>query len=180
MARRNNVIRYSRDYRRSRKFDMGLPKHKPPKPHGPLSGKGIKVILLLLFAIVIYGPLGDTLNGWIKPHKGCRVTKIIDGDTIRMNCPVGGEQSGRLLGFDTPELFSPKCLSETISALSATYYLRWLLFSAGEISALPNGEDRYGRTLTRLLVDGEPIAEKMINAGHARAYDGGIRTGWCT
>jgi len=30
-----------------------------------------------------------------------------------------------------------------------------------------------------VVVDGAPVAETMIAAGHARPYDGGRRQGWC-
>ena len=36
-----------------------------------------------------------------------------------------------------------------------------------------------GRVVARVVVDGEDLAEELIIAGLARAYDGGQRQGWC-
>ncbi len=36
-----------------------------------------------------------------------------------------------------------------------------------------------GRVVARVVVDGEDLAEELIIAGLAHAYDGGQREGWC-
>ena len=43
------------------------------------------------------------------PGDGCRVTYVVDGDTVHLACPETGEVKARLLGFDTPEVYSPGC-----------------------------------------------------------------------
>ena len=138
----------------------------------------LKWMLFGLVALIMAQPLGDIVNGYLTPHDGCRVIGIVDGDTIRMICPESGYRTGRLLGFDTPELRAA-CLSEAVQAQAATLYLRRLLWQARHVSALVEGEDRYGRALVLLRADGQGVAGPMVEAGLARRYDGGPRAGWC-
>ncbi|MBV1868665.1 MAG: thermonuclease family protein [Marinosulfonomonas sp.] len=118
------------------------------------------------------------MNGLIKPHKGCRIVGVTDGDTVRMICPLTGFEKGRILGFDTPEM-KARCLSELFKAVAASYYLRWTLLKAKQINALPRDRDKYGRRLVFVNVDDRPISRVMINSGLARSYSGGQRLGWC-
>ncbi len=110
----------------------------------------------------------------------CRVISVTDGDTVRLFCTSGGLVDARLLGFDTPELFSPNCASELSAAYAAKWGLRQAIWSADSVKIARQGLDRYGRTLTRVWVDDEDLAQVMIAAGHARPYGGGERRSWCT
>lgn len=41
----------------------------------------------------------------------CQVSKIVDGDTLHLTCG-GVRHKVRLMGYDTPEIFHPKCAAE--------------------------------------------------------------------
>lgn len=110
---------------------------------------------------------------------GCRVTEFVDGDTVTLSCPNRAAERARLTGFDTPELFSPKCSGERDAASQAKRHLGRLVDDADRLGVLRQGHDRYGRALVALSVDGRPVAREMIAAGLARPYDGGRRDGWC-
>ncbi|WP_175570436.1 thermonuclease family protein [Vannielia litorea] len=127
---------------------------------------------------VLLAPVVDVAQAYVKPRDGCRVVGIIDGDTVRMICRGEGLVSGRLLGFDTPEI-SARCMSEAGRAWMATQYLRWRVWSGWRIAAPMGEKDRYGRVLVRMTIDGEPVARMMIARGLARTYEGGWRAGWC-
>ena len=107
----------------------------------------------------------------------CSVIRVIDGDTADLDCGAGVERV-RLVGFDTPEKGGARCRDEYQRALAAERHLRGLL-SAGEVRAERQGVDRYGRVLARVSAGGEDVAAAMIAGGHARAYAGGVRQGWC-
>lgn len=183
MTRRRNsqqgkVLPFRRGARRHPKWDLGTPPGRPRRPRQNWRGRfGLGVAVLTLGSVAL-PPVGDAINGFVKPKEGCRVVGIIDGDTVRLLCPGKGVISGRVVGYDTPEK-KARCLSEFLAALSATQYLRWILWSGAQISARTQGEDRYGRALTMLSVDGQNVAERMVGAGLARRYDGGQRQGWC-
>ncbi len=178
--RRPKVVAFSRDYRRPPRWNMGLPPRTlQRRPHGPLSGPAIKIVLGAIGLLILIGPTGDFLNGWAKASTACRVSSVIDGDTVRISCPGRAMPSGRILGYDTPELFSPRCVSEFWRAVGSTFALRWLLLQAGGISVVAQGRDRYDRALVRLRVDGQDIARPMIAGGWGRSYSGGPRGSWC-
>ena len=66
------------------------------------------IAALIIAAPEILGYLGVKISG----STGCNVVRVVDGDTVRAFCPGRGFISVRLLGYDTPEVYSPKCISE--------------------------------------------------------------------
>ena len=83
------------------------------------------------------------------------------------------------MGFDTPEVFSPKCDAELALGNRATQALERRVNASREVQVAFHGTDRYGRRLARLSLDGTDVAQPLIAAGLARPYDGGRRAGWC-
>ncbi len=141
------------------------------------------VIGLALAGLVLVPTIADLVNAAMKPVASaegeCRILRVVDGDTLSLICPEEGMQSARLLGFDTPEKYSPKCLGEFLAAERASWHLRALIQGADRLSLTQEGTDQYGRALVRLELDGVDVARLMIRAGHARQYGGGLRGGWC-
>jgi endonuclease YncB( thermonuclease family) len=126
---------------------------------------------LLLLALVRLADSG-------APVTGCRVGSVYDGDTVALICG-DLERSARIVGLDAPEASAPRCAAERLAAQRATAALRQMVLAAAKVEVTELGKDRYGRTLIRLWLDGQDVAVLMIAAGHARAYDGGARAGWC-
>jgi endonuclease YncB( thermonuclease family) len=144
----------------------------------------LKAVIAIAALGLVVLPLGaDAVNAVLKPVRGdagaCRVLSVIDGDTLSIWCAETGIQRARLTGFDTPELFSPGCASEFLAAQRATWALRGLIFSADRVAISIRGRDRYDRALASLRIEGSDVAARMIAMGHARAYQGGVRQGWC-
>ena len=179
--RRNNVVRYSRDYRRPPKWNMGLPprRNRLADPRFFLRA----VIGLAAAGLVILPGIADATLSVLRPlaaeDENCRIYQVVDGDTVRMWCPDRGNVRARLTGFDTPELFSPECAAELAAAMQAKWALRRALWQADEVRITREGTDRYGRTLIAAYIDDTPLARRMIADGHARIYGGGIRQTWC-
>jgi micrococcal nuclease len=131
--------------------------------------------------------IGLTLLGlvavaeWLDPTPplgaGCRIGYVYDGDSVELIC--GKEvTTARLIGLDTPEL-EARCEAEKTAALSAKRALAAMVAEAARVEVEIEGHDKYGRDLVRLWLDGKDAAERMIDAGHARAYTGGQRESWC-
>ncbi len=127
--------------------------------------------------------VADLVNAALKPVAGeggtCRIMRVVDGDTVTLMCPEEGMESGRLVGFDTPEKYSPRCVAELIAAERASWALRTLIQKADQLKVTHQGTDKYGRALLRLELDGQDVARAMIRGGHARAYGAGPRGSWC-
>ena len=110
------------------------------------------------------------------------VRSVFDGDTIRADLHLGLDlvlrnQPIRVQGLDAPEIRGD-CAREQALARQARDRLRELL-AGGEVAVETHGEDRYGRTLAVVRLDGIDVAEVLIGEGLARAYSGGKREGWC-
>lgn len=136
---------------------------------------------LASLAILIV-PAGDFITGSrhnVVGSTGCQVASITDGDTVRLLCRGPEIIPARIRGYDTPEVFSPKCTSEALQGMAATYRLRAILWSAETMTMDAYGEDRYGRMLIDIRADGRKVSSLMIGSGLARPYDGGQRQGWC-
>lgn len=177
MRDRRNVVRFRRGARRPPRWDMGTPLGRRPPGRGPRRRAGI-VAAAAVLGLVVLPPVGDAVNGVAKSFDGCRIWQVVDGDTVRLYCPVSGFSQGRILAYDTPEM-AGDCLREMVMARAAKQYLRWILWTGTDIRSRTEGLGRYGRSLVVLIVDGEGVARRMIQAGLAREYDGGRRASWC-
>lgn len=102
---------------------------------------------------------------------------VTDGDTIH----IAGEEKGtRLVGFNTPEKFSPQCAREEQLAHRATARLKELV-SASSISLTkvacscrPGTEGtkkcNYGRSCAILKVNGQSVGDILISEGLAARF----------
>ena len=105
---------------------------------------------------------------------------VVDGDTFRL-----GSRRIRIIGIDAPEV-NAQCAEEAALAEEATVKLQELLNQGpfqmtGRIDDMKDKYGRHLRTVTRTRPDGseQSIAEDMQEAGVAKAYLGGFRSGWC-
>ena len=104
------------------------------------------------------------------PEKHC----VVDGDTIWFQ----GVKI-RIADIDAPETHDPKCASEQALGDRATQRLIQLV-NSGEVtlSSIERDEDRYGRKLRIVMVDGESVGDTLVGEGLVRWYEGGRRP-WC-
>ena len=107
-------------------------------------------------------------------HTGGGTNCVVDGDTLWL----GGEKI-RVADIDAPETHEPRCAAEQALGDRATRRLRELL-NNGAVSLQPidRYEDKYGRKLRIVLVDGHSVGERLVDEGLARRYAGGRRP-WC-
>lgn len=91
------------------------------------------------------------------------LVSVTDGDTLRL--PDG--QGVRLTGFNTPEIFSPKCPAEKDLGLRAKERLRALIRAGNTRLAIGPGTCAYGRLCGTLTVNGELVSEVLIREGLA-------------
>jgi micrococcal nuclease len=104
------------------------------------------------------------------------VCRAIDGDTYVCH----GERI-RVQNIDAPELHA-RCVSEFDAARSAKLFAQHALDGAIIIEIRVHERrprDKYGRTLARVVVDGDDLGDLMIEAGLARPYQGERRLSWC-
>lgn len=127
----------------------------------------------IIVAAIVLGLLTPAVAAEFRTCKGGhRVTCVVDGDTFWLR----GEKV-RLEGYDSPEMGPPKCSRPAVGAAEARDALTHLL-NSGPIELERRGVDRHGRTLARVLVNGQDITMKMISDGHGRRYQRGQQS-WC-
>ena len=107
-------------------------------------------------------------------HSGGGTNCVVDGDTIWL-----GGQRIRVADIDAPETHEPRCAEEQELGNRATLRLRQLLNGgAVSVQAIDRDEDRYGRKLRVVLVDGRSVGDTLVGEGLARSYGSGRRP-WC-
>ena len=154
------------------------PRRRDPWHAGLLVRIGRRLLIVAILTLVAVRLLDIAPND-VAPLKDCRVSYVIDGDTITLTCMGGREIRARLVGFDAPEVYSPACAAERRAGEAATDALRAAIAAADRVDLRRTGWDRYGRALVRLELDGSNIAAGMVAAGLARRDGWGKEEGWC-
>lgn len=108
--------------------------------------------------------------------------EVYDGDTFTTGIHIWLGQIVRtrirINGIDAPELRS-KCETEKIKARASKQALIRLLTSNVELRNIKYGKWA-GRVVADVFIDGENIADIMVDLGYARRYDGkSKRKPWC-
>ncbi|WP_439137754.1 thermonuclease family protein [Roseicyclus sp.] len=109
----------------------------------------------------------------------CVVARVVDGDTVILDCLGTGQFRARLMGFDTPETHQPRCDREALLGQEATRRLRALLTAPAGITVELGGWDRYDRRLINIAVNGRDVGDTLIAEGLALPYQRGRRPDWC-
>lgn len=88
----------------------------------------------------------------------------IDGDTIRLS----DQSSVRLEGFNTPEIFSPKCGKEKELGIKARERVKSLVKeNKNVILTIHKRECAYGRKCGTLTINGKNVGDILIEEGLA-------------
>lgn len=137
-----------------------------------------RTVLILVLLLVLWRPAGAQDYAW-------PVVGVYDGDTLKVRLPGLPDElqpvSVRVRGIDAPEAGSrARCDRERGLADRATAELEALALRSGAVTFRNLAWDKYGgRIDATVLVNGQDVGPVMIEAGLARAYEGGARQGWC-
>ncbi len=108
----------------------------------------------------------------------CRVTWVVDGDTLHIDCGQG-ERRVRLMGYDTPEIYHPKCAAEKKAGGAETRMMKALVASGPVTGDRVVGIDRYGRDLAWVAIGGKDVTKTMLKTPWALPYSGHAHPDWC-
>ena len=111
------------------------------------------------------------------------LVRVIDGDTVRVRAHIWIDQqvevTVRLEGADAAEL-NGRCEFERRLAREARARLGELLGDGGLVMDRIGPGKYGGRVVARVFtLAGDDIAQRLIEEGLARPYDGGGRGPWC-
>ena len=124
-------------------------------------------------------PAAERLAGPVEAE----AVRVIDGDSLVVRARIWLGQTVethvRLAGIDTPELRG-KCAEERKKAEAARAALIAFL-GEGKVALSGIEADKFGGRVRARLASAthRDVAQALIAGGHARAYDGGARAGWC-
>ena len=138
------------------------------------------VLAVLSGGYAVLAPVVDDWRSAARPMtRDCRISGVVDGDTVNLGCVGKGMMRARIVGYDTPELFSPGCAAEAEAAARAKQALATWAWHATSTEVAFLGRDRYGRELVDMRLSGQRVAEGMVGGGYGRRYLGKLRGGWC-
>lgn len=112
---------------------------------------------------------------FVGKTKKAKIIDVYDGDTCTIAMWVGLQKYSfklRLFGIDTPELRT-KNLEEKEAGLKARDYLISLILNKKVKIVFADKEEKFGRLLGTIYLNGININEKMIKDGHGKEYFGG-------
>lgn len=113
-----------------------------------------QILLLVAFLIFANTSSADTLYG--------RVVGIADGDTVTVLDVTNTQWKIRLMGIDAPEKKQP-------FGNKSKENLAFLVFNK-QVTVDYNKQDKYGRTVGKILVDGSDANLQQVTAGLAWHY----------
>ena len=140
-------------------------------------------IVVLLLPLLLCNALHSYAESY-GDYQGAIYLKNYDGDTIRFNLPgyppiAGKDIRVRVNGIDTPEI-KGKCKKEKYEAQQARDMVADILKGAEKITLKNMKRGKYFRIAADVIVDGENLADVLIEAGMAIKYNGGKKTHkWC-
>lgn len=153
----------------------------------PLNTPVMRVVSWMLLVMIITVAFVVDIAMCAERHPGpypMTLISVTDGDTFRARVsPWPGwsyETPVRVRGIDTPEIRGSQCDIEKAAAYQAREAAREWLMAATPAATLHNVEpDRWGRVVATVRLGRLSMAQALLDAGHARPYDGGTRVDWC-
>lgn len=97
-----------------------------------------------------------------------KIVRVVDGDTVDVLVDLGFhisiEMKLRLYGINTPEL------KEEAGKTARDYLFNRLYNKTVTIKTYKDRQEKYGRYLSTVLLDGENINEDLVDKGYAKRY----------
>ena len=127
-------------------------------------------IIVLLLSLLLCNALHSYAESY-GDYQGAIYLQNYDGDTIRFDLPkyppiAGDDIRVRVNGIDTPEI-KGKCEKEKYDAKQAKEMVTDILKDAEQITLKNMERGKYFRIAADVIVDGENLAEVLIEAGMA-------------
>lgn len=122
-----------------------------------------KIFIVFLFLLII--PINVSAL-----EKEVKLVKCVDGDTAKFLID-NKEQSARFLAVDTPETKHPKKGVEKFGPEASEYTCNRLTNAKKIVLEYDDNstkEDKYGRALVWVFVDGDLLQEELIKKGYAK------------
>jgi endonuclease YncB( thermonuclease family) len=100
--------------------------------------------------------------------------RVIDGDTFVANVDLGFgiflvDKSVRVMHVNSPEKNTPE------GVVAKTFTEQKLQTSKSVVVKVFERQDKYGRILAEVMVDGVLLSDLLVSNGHGKPYEGGTK-----
>lgn len=142
----------------------------------------IKTIFIILIMLT---PLASAEAEDIYGNYKAVVIRVIDGDTIELDVQIWPQliqrTKLRLNGVNTPEKRGKGIKDcEKQAAMKATSFTQQWLKDSKFVTVYQVKLGKYAsRVLGNISINGKLLSDALVEAGHAKLYDGGKREPWC-
>lgn len=109
----------------------------------------------------------------------CRVTDLLDGDTLALSCDGRPAELVRLRGIDAPETEKANCPIEREQGERARLALERLVAGGSVTGVRYGGQHLDGRRMVDLEIGGQDVGRAMIASGLAKPLVGVAYPDWC-
>jgi micrococcal nuclease len=123
----------------------------------------MKKALVLFFCIV-------STAAQTRPVDKGTVVVVYDGDTVKVRFDNGSEQRARLIGIDSPEIADSAGGARFEALLSKRFTFHHLFRKRVELGYDREREDKYGRLLVYVWIEGRLFNEFILEEGFARVF----------
>jgi len=138
------------------------------------------ITIIILSSIVNASSFKNTIYNDVNVSE---VTSIYDGDTFRANLKgypdiIGKRIPVRINGIDAPEI-KGKCYKEKALAREAKMLAVEKLRNSKSIILKNVKRGKYFRIIADVYVDGESLADILLERNLAKEYNGSKKIDWC-
>jgi micrococcal nuclease len=98
------------------------------------------------------------------------VSRVVDGDTVKVSPAIDGVTDVRLIGIDTPETVDPGEEVEPYGTEASAFATEELTGQSVGLEFGAERTDQYDRLLAYVYLGGEMFNEVLVEAGYAQAY----------
>ena len=108
----------------------------------------------------------------------CKVTRVVDGDTVDIDIDLGfgvwlHKERVRIYGIDTPESRTRDKVEKRFGLLAKEFVKQFVKGSSIILRTQKyDAKGKFGRILGDIIVDDKSLSETMIQEHHAVAYHG--------
>jgi len=145
----------------------------------------MKKFISLWTATILSLPLLTAKEISIEYFEEIQLVSVYDGDTFMVNLyglpeVFGNRIPVRVRGIDTPEIRGSQCEQERRNAREAKRFVEGYLSKAQRINLINVERGKYFRLIADVEVDGQNLAQLLLDAGLAQRYLGvGLKPDWC-
>jgi micrococcal nuclease len=107
---------------------------------------------------------GPAPNSTLRAH----VTRVVDGDTVEVRLPGGGEEDVRYIGVDTPETVKPGTPVQCFGPAASSFNHALVEGHDVRLVVGPEARDIYGRLLAWVYLGPRFVNAELLRRGLAR------------